>query len=99
MARVLALRKKYQNDPYDNRLHTSQPPKPVNIKMSSKTIKKSLIEILTQLALVQIDSPLDCIRFCTSVTQLISHAAGMAVARPYGFEIVFLRNPISGSAA
>ena len=43
MARVLALRKKYQNDPYDNRLHTSQPPKPVNIKMSSKTIKKSLL--------------------------------------------------------
>ena len=28
-----------------------------------------------------------------------SHAVGMAVARPYGFEIDFLRNTISGSAA
>ena len=27
-----------------------------------------------------------------------SHAGGMAVARPYGFEIDFLRNPFSGSA-
>ena len=30
---------------------------------------------------------------------LNSHAGGMAVARPYGFEIDFVRNPISGSAA
>ena len=28
-----------------------------------------------------------------------SQAGGMAVARPYGFEIDFVRNPISGSAA
>ena len=28
-----------------------------------------------------------------------SNAGGMAVARPYGFEIDFVRNPISGSAA
>ena len=28
-----------------------------------------------------------------------SHAGGMAFARPYGFEIDFVRNPISGSAA
>ena len=28
-----------------------------------------------------------------------SHACGMAVAPPYGFEIDFVRNPISGSAA
>ena len=28
-----------------------------------------------------------------------SQAGGMAVARPYGFEIDFLRNPISVSAA
>ena len=28
-----------------------------------------------------------------------SHAVGMAVARPLGFEIDFVRNPISGSAA
>ena len=28
-----------------------------------------------------------------------SHAVGMTVARPYGFEIDFVRNPISGSAA
>ena len=28
-----------------------------------------------------------------------SHAVGMAVARPLGFEINFVRNPISGSAA
>ena len=28
-----------------------------------------------------------------------SHADGTAVARPYGFEINFVRNPISGSAA
>ena len=28
-----------------------------------------------------------------------SHAGGMAVARPFGFEIDFVRNPISGSAA
>ena len=27
------------------------------------------------------------------------HAVGMAIARPYGFEIDFVRNPISGSAA
>ena len=27
-----------------------------------------------------------------------SHASGMAVARPYSFEIDFVRNPISGSA-
>ena len=27
-----------------------------------------------------------------------SHAGGMTVARPYGFEIYFVRNPISGSA-
>ena len=30
---------------------------------------------------------------------LISHAGGMAVARPYGFEIVFVGNPFSGSAS
>ena len=30
---------------------------------------------------------------------LNSHAGGMAVAQPYGFEIDFVRNPISGSAA
>ena len=30
---------------------------------------------------------------------LKSHAVGMAVARPYGFEIDFVRNPISESAA
>ena len=28
-----------------------------------------------------------------------SHAGGMAVARPYGFEIDFVENPIIGSAA
>ena len=28
-----------------------------------------------------------------------SHTLGMAVARPYGFEIDLVRNPISGSAA
>ena len=28
-----------------------------------------------------------------------SHASGIAVARPNGFEIDFVRNPISGSAA
>ena len=28
-----------------------------------------------------------------------SHAIGMAVARPYGFEVDFVRRPISGSAA
>ena len=28
-----------------------------------------------------------------------SHAVGMAVARPYGFKIDFVRNSISGSAA
>ena len=28
-----------------------------------------------------------------------SHAVGMAVARPFGFEIDFVRNPISESAA
>ena len=28
-----------------------------------------------------------------------SHAVGMAVARPLGFEMDFVRNPISGSAA
>ena len=33
------------------------------------------------------------------VRYLNSHAVGMAVARPLGFEIVFVRNPISGSAA
>ena len=27
-----------------------------------------------------------------------SHAVGMAVARPYGFEIDFVINPISGPA-
>ena len=27
------------------------------------------------------------------------HAAGMALARPYGLEIYFVRNPISRSAA
>ena len=30
---------------------------------------------------------------------LNSQAGGMAVARPYGFEIDFVSNPISGSAA
>ena len=30
---------------------------------------------------------------------LNSHAVGMAVARPFGFEIDFSRKPISGSAA
>ena len=30
---------------------------------------------------------------------LNSHAGGMAVAQPYGFEIDFVRNSISGSAA
>ena len=30
---------------------------------------------------------------------LNSHAVGMAVARPLGFEIDFVRNPISGSPA
>ena len=36
-----------------------------------------------------------------SVSQLTSsfHAGGMAVERPYGFEIDFVRNPISGSAS
>ena len=33
------------------------------------------------------------------MTDINSHAGGMAVARPYGFEIDFVRNPISGSAA
>ena len=28
-----------------------------------------------------------------------SHAVGIAAARPYGFKIDFVRNPISGSAA
>ena len=28
-----------------------------------------------------------------------SHAGGMTFARPYGFEIDFVRSPISGSAA
>ena len=28
-----------------------------------------------------------------------SHAVGMAVARPYGFEIDFVRDPISGSVS
>ena len=35
----------------------------------------------------------------TSTSGLNSHAVGMAVARPLGFEIDFVRNPISGSAA
>ena len=33
------------------------------------------------------------------VLRLNSHAVGMAVTRPHGFEIDFVRNPISGSAA
>ena len=35
----------------------------------------------------------------TCTIQFNSHAVGMAVARPLGFEIDFVRNPISGSAA
>ena len=34
----------------------------------------------------------------TSLTSFNSHAVGMAVARPLGFEIDFVGNPISGSA-
>ena len=33
------------------------------------------------------------------MSQVNSHAVGMAVARSYGFKIDFVRNPISGSAA
>ena len=33
------------------------------------------------------------------VTDFDSHASGMAVTWPYGFEIDFVRNPISESAA
>ena len=35
----------------------------------------------------------------TGFMKFNSQAGGMAVARPYGFEIDFVRNPISGSAA
>ena len=35
----------------------------------------------------------------TNSTLIINfHGGGMTVARPYGFEIDFVRNPISGSA-
>ena len=45
---------------------------------------------------IPIDRP-DSIQVCENYFN--SHAVGMAVARPYGSEIDFVRNPISGSAA
>ena len=41
---------------------------------------------------------LEIIHGKTNVRIFNSHAVGMAVARPYGFEIDFVRNSISGSA-
>ena len=39
-------------------------------------------------------------KFLIPIFSIINgHAVGMAVVRPYSFEIVFGRNPISGSAA
>ena len=38
-------------------------------------------------------------RMTKNLNNFNSHAGGMAVARPYGFEIDFVRNPISLSAA
>ena len=37
--------------------------------------------------------------YLRSIIDNISHAVGMAIARSLGFEIDFVRNPISGSAA
>ena len=37
--------------------------------------------------------------FIKTISKIVNfHADGIVIARPYGFEIDFLRNPISGSA-
>ena len=66
---------------------------------SSNIFRKCFLDIISMGQLCYDSRYFPRIFFATGVSTTInSHAVGMAVARPYGFEIDFVRNPISGSA-